>query len=283
LHVDEEPYNLATFLAVRDLQRLDPLARPLFFSWQNLFKRYPPPFAWMERYVLARAAAAIAGSREVQRILQRKGFNKPMPIVPQFGVPESFTPATNRSTARCLVIGYAGRLVPEKGVTVLLQALALIEGPWELHVLGSGPLYDTLLSQARALNIHTHIQFAPWAASELMPRFYQSLDILVVPSLTRPNWKEQFGRVIMEAMACGVPVIGSNSGEIPNVIGDAGLVVSEGDPAALARALDMLMRNMGQRQQFARLGCARALALFSEQRVVDDTYALYQQLLQAPA
>ena len=119
----------------------------------------------------------------------------------------------------------------------------------------------------------------PKVASGEMPQFYNSLDLLVVPSLTQPNWKEQFGRVIMEAMACGVPVIGSDSGEIPHVLGDAGVIVPEGDIPALARALDALIQDSQRRRELAALGRARALTTFSQQRVVDDTYALYAQLM----
>ena len=73
-----------------------------------------------------------------------------------------------------------------------------------------------------------------------MPAAAERLDCLALPSLTRPNWKEQFGRVLVEAMACQVPVVGSDSGEIPNLVGDAGLIVPEGDAAALAAALRRL-------------------------------------------
>ena len=68
-----------------------------------------------------------------------------------------------------------------------------------------------------------------------VPAVLRALDVLVLPSLTTPSWKEQFGRVLQEAMACAIPVVGSDSGEIPHVIGDAGLVTPEGDAAALRR------------------------------------------------
>ena len=71
--------------------------------------------------------------------------------------------------------------------------------------------------------------------STLVPERLRTFSVLVQPSLTRRNWKEQFGRALMEAMACGVPVVGSASAEIPNVVGDAGLVVPEGDPRRPAR------------------------------------------------
>lgn len=279
LHIDEEPYNLATFHAARSVRRANPKVRILFFSWQNLLRNYPPPFAWIEQYVYRNSDAAIAGSLEAEKILRRKGFAKPLCVIPQFGVPESFHPLPPSHADKPVIIGYAGRLVHEKGIQVLLRALALVRNDWELQILGSGPLYASLANLTQELKISSRVHFAPWVASGEMPQFYNSLDILVVPSLTQPNWKEQFGRVIMEAMACGVPVIGSDSGEIPHVLGDAGVIVPEGDAPALARALDALVQDPPRRRELAARGRDRALAAFSQQRVVDDTYALYTQLV----
>lgn len=278
LHIDEEPYNLATFHATMNMRRINTDARILFFSWQNLLRRYPPPFAWMEQYVYAHADAAIAGSVDAETVLRTKGFKKQISVIPQFGVPNSFAPAPAAPLPHPFTLGYAGRLVREKGIEILLRALAQVRGDWQLKILGSGPLFQPLEKLARDLDLTARVHFAPWAASDEMPTFYHSLDILVVPSLTQPNWKEQFGRVIMEAMACAVPVVGSDSGEIPNVIGDAGIIVPEGNANALAHALESLIQNETHRRELGARGRARALALYSQQRVVNDTYALYQTL-----
>lgn len=282
IHLDEEPYNFVTYHAVRQAQRIAPQAHRLFFSWQNIKRSYPPPFSWMEQYVYRHVDAAIAGSYAAQQVLFAKGFGKPIRLIPQFGVPASFSPDTNltRNPSQ-IVIGYAGRLVEEKGVTLLLRALALVQANWSLQILGSGPLRRQLGRLARALNLNRRVHFTDWVASTEMPRFYNSLDLLVVPSLTQPNWKEQFGRVVMEAMACGVPVIGSSSGEIPNVIGDAGIIFPEGDVNALGQSIAGLVADPALRRALADKGLARAQSLFSQERVVDDTYQLYCELLQA--
>lgn len=279
LHLDEEPYNFATFHAATAIRHINPNTRILFFSWQNLDRRYPPPFSWMEQSVYKHANAAIAGSQDAELILRRKGFHKEISVIPQFGVPDSFAPAPTNRPARAVTIGYAGRLVREKGVQVLLRALAQVSGDWQLKILGSGPLFRPLERQVADLKLSARVQFAPWVASDQMPTFFNSLDLLVVPSLTQANWQEQFGRVIMEAMACGVPVIGSDSGEIPNVLGDAGIIVPEGDPSALARAIDDLIRDSARRRALGALGRARVLALYSQQRVVENTFALYKHLI----
>ena len=282
-HIDEEPYNYATFHAARASRQINARVKIIFFCWQNILRQYPFPFAQMEQYMYRAADAAIAGSGESKNILQRKGFSKPVRVIPQFGVPDAFAPRPTARAQNDFLIGYAGRLVPEKGVDVLLRAVANLRGEWQLHIVGSGPEKNSLAELAEALGIRARVTFTPWVSSGEMPNFFNSLDVLVVPSLTRANWKEQFGRVLMEAMACGIPVIGSASGEIPNVIGDAGIVVPENDAEAITRALETLRANPALRQQYAQQGHARVLQNFSERRIAEDTYALYQTLMQTSA
>ena len=119
------------------------------------------------------------------------------------------------------VIGYAGGLLPEKGVDVLVRASAGLEQEWRLRFAGGGQ-EDALRELARELGVADRVEFVGRLPSTQMPDFYRRLDVLALPSRTTPTWKEQFGRVLIEAMACGVPVVGSDSGEIPHVIGDAG-------------------------------------------------------------
>jgi glycosyltransferase involved in cell wall biosynthesis len=93
----------------------------------------------------------------------------------------------------------------------------------------------------------------------------------VLPSLTRRNWKEQFGRVLVEAMACGVPVIGSDSGAIPEVIGEAGLIVPEGDIQALADALRAIMWDVGVQRKLGKMGRERVLERFTQKEIAART------------
>jgi glycosyltransferase involved in cell wall biosynthesis len=109
-----------------------------------------------------------------------------------------------------------------------------------------------------------------------VPERLRKFTLLVQPSLTRRHWKEQFGRTLMEAMACGVPVIGSSSGEIPNVIGDAGLVVPEGDPTALRSAIERVLGNSELRRELAQRGRQRVLECYTHARIAEQTVAAYQ-------
>lgn len=114
-----------------------------------------------------------------------------------------------------------------------------------------------------------------------MPEALNRFDVLVVPSRTRRNWKEQFGRVIIEAMSCGVPVVGSSSGEIPHVIGDPSLVFPEDDVDALVRLLRNLLADPERRRQLGEAGRRRVLAHYTQRRIAEQYYAVYQAMLAA--
>jgi glycosyltransferase involved in cell wall biosynthesis len=281
VHLDEEPYNLATALGTLNAARVG--ARSLFFTWQNLLRRYPPPFNVLERYVFRRSAHAIAGSREALDVIRAKGFRGPASVIPQFGVdPDLFAPpAAPPSGVPC--IGFVGRMVEEKGVFVLLEALAALDGDWRLHMIGSGPLLRSAQARAAALGLAGRITWEPGVASTQMADRLRGCSVVVQPSLTRRHWKEQFGRALMEAMACGAAVVGSDSGEIPQVVGDVGLIVPEGDPAALRAALRRVLNDRDLRDHLGRRGRQRVLERFTHTRIAADTVDVYQSMLGLPA
>lgn len=280
VHIDEEPYNLATWHAMRLSVGVG--ARALFFTWQNLLRRYPPPFRWMEAYNYRRAAYAIAGSQEAVAVLRAKGFAGPVAVIPQFGVDtDRFAPAENAPALGApFTVGFIGRVVPEKGVGLLLDAVSAMGGDWRLVYIGEGPARAELAGRVQAMGLGTRVAFYPRIPSVEMPAALRQLHVLVLPSVTRPNWKEQFGRVLIEAMACGVPVIGSSSGEIPNVIGDAGLLFPEGDAEALRNALVRLRDDGDLWRALAAAGRARVLAEFTHARVAQKTYRVYRAMLE---
>lgn len=287
VHVDEEPYNLAAWQAIRWAARHD---RPaVFFTWQNLQRAYPPPFRWFERYSYRHSAHAIAGNQEAQHVLRAKGYRGAVTVIPQFGIdPDLFdrnaqAPLAPRTAGPGLTVGYAGGLVAEKGVDTLLRSLAVCRQrggqPWLLLAAGVGAQQPALEALAAQLDLGQDVVFLGRVASTEMPAFYASIDVLVVPSRTTPTWKEQFGRVLVEAMACHTPVVGSDSGEIPHVIGDAGLIFPEGDVQALAAHLLRLAADPALRAELAQRGRSRVLAHFTQQRIAAATHQVYRQVL----
>jgi len=279
VHLDEEAYNAATWLGVRAARRLG--AATTFFAWQNVYRVYPPPFRWFEKSVYAACPQAIAGNREAANVLRRKGYRGEITLLPQFGVdPSIFSPAEQPETSTALRIAYAGGLLPEKGVDLLLRACAALQGDWRLRVAGSGAEAMTLRRLAEELGVAEQIEWEQRIPSDQMPAFYRGVDVLVLPSRTLPNWKEQFGRVLVEAMACGVAVVGSDSGEIPYVIGDAGLIFPEEDAVGLAVHLQRLLDNRSDVKRLGLAGRARVFAHFTMAHIAAETVAVYHRLLQ---
>jgi glycosyltransferase involved in cell wall biosynthesis len=278
VHADEEPYNVATVQALLLAGRVG--ARRLFFTWQNIARHLPPPFAWFERYCYRAADWAIAGSHHAAAVLRAKGYRGSLSIVPQFGVdPERFRPAEGPVPPRPFTIGFAGRLVPEKGLDILLDAVFGLGGDWRLELIGAGPLAGHLRRRAWAAGFGERVHVGPSPSAAMAERL-RALDVLVLPSLTRPNWREQFGRALVEAMACGVAVVGSDCGEIPQVIGEAGLVVPEGDLVALRAALRRLRDDPALRADLAARGRARVLARYTQREIAQQTYQVYRAVLE---
>lgn len=276
VHVDEEPYNLATYLAVRAASRRG--IPSLFFTWQNILRRYPPPFRQMEGTVYRRVSYALAGSQDASEVLRSKGYRGPLSVVPQFGVdPEVFAPGERAHGP--FTVGFLNRLIPAKEPFLTLEAFATLPPPARLLVVGDGPLRAELAAAVHVRGLDDRVAIHPRVPSSEMPELIRGLDVVVLPSRTTERWKEQFGRVLIEAMACGVPVIGSDSGEIPHVVGDAGLIVPEGDGPALARALQRLAAGPDLRADLARRGRERVLARFTHAEIARRTAEAYRAML----
>jgi len=278
LHMDEEAYNLATWLGFRGAQRLDIPA--LFFTWQNLERRYPPPFGWWERAVYRQARHAIAGSPAAMQVLRNKGYAGPVTVNPQMGVDTAlFTPRHPPGSRDRYTIGYAGGLVPEKGLDILLRACAALAGDWELQLVGYGHAERSLRRLTAELGLQEHVRFLGRRPGREMPDFYRGLDVFVLPSRTRRNWKEQFGRVLIEAMSCEVAVVVSDSGEGRHVAGEAGLIYPEADWEALAAHLQTLQAAPLQRRLRGKAGRLRVLSHFSMHQVASKVVEVYAQIL----
>ena len=275
IHIDEEPYNLATWEAMFVARYFG--AKTLFFSWQNITRDYPPPFSWGESWVLKNADSALMGTDSAGEVWREKGYTGQMQTIPQFGTdPDLFKPY--QRPQRPFTIGYFGRLVEEKGVHLLLEAASHLPDDWQIRLVGGGPLADDLANFTHELGIAERVTWVGQIPSTEMPQQFKEIDVLVLPSLTRDNWKEQFGRVLVEAMACSLPVIGSDSGAIPGVIGSGGLVFPEGDIDALAKHLHDLQHSADLRDILGEAGRKRVLENFTHEKIAEATVLVYKQL-----
>lgn len=284
VHIDEEAYTVVTHHALKACLRAR--RKAIFFTWQNLSKIYPPPFNYFERFTYRHAEAAIAGSEEIRGVLLAREFSKPIVVIPQFGVDAEFFQKADVSDLReklglsgKFAIGYVGRIVKEKGIADLIQALMSLPERCVLVLVGSGEFQVRGRKLAEELGMAARIRWVPHVSSLEMPRYMNAVDALVLASRTTSHWKEQFGRVLIEAMACETPVVGSDSGEIPNVIGDAGLVFPEGNVGALVQALRLLYESPDFRRELGAKGCARVLKNFTHRRIAEQTLDFYKHVV----
>jgi glycosyltransferase involved in cell wall biosynthesis len=158
-------------------------------------------------------------------------------------------------------VGFAGRFVEEKGLRDLVAAAHRLPGKTRLLLTGNGPMREELSRLARN---GLEVEIVSDIRHDEMATAYARMDVLVLPSRTTPTWAEQFGRVLVEALWCGVPVIGSDSGEIPWVINTTGggLVFPEGDVETLARGLSDLREDPARREDLASTGRVSVERLF---------------------
>ncbi len=249
IDIHEEPFALATaeILVLRAMRARARRAPVVLYTAQNLRKRYPVPFRWFERWALRVASGISACNADAARLAESKGFAGRAHVIPLGVDTARFTPADAPASADAatsdapgpaapIVVGFLGRLVPEKGLLVLVDAVARAPG-LRLRIAGTGPLRPELEARAIAAGLADRLEFVGPLAPDDVVAFYRTLDVLAVPSLPTARWTEQFGRVAVEAMACGVPVVSSDAGALPDVVGGAGIVVPAGDASALATAL----------------------------------------------
>ena len=278
LYIEEEPYSLS---ALQWATAARPARVPaLFYNLQNIPKRYPAPVRAWERSVWSSAAGAVCASENVRRVLEWRGFAGRSWIVPLSVDVSVFQPRPRDVelrkglALRRRVLTYLGRLVPEKGVAVALEAYQRLENRDEVSLLcvGGGPL-------AGELRRHDGVVVLDGTAHGDVQRILPVSDLLLLPSLTTPAWKEQFGRAAVEAMACGIPVIGSDSGEIPVILGSTGggVVVPENDPAALRQAISGLLADRRRRQEMSRKGRDAVASRFSTEAVARALHAVLQE------
>ena len=273
-----------TFQALIWRQLYCPKALFICHSWQNLdfdHRHFPQPMralyeldSWMERRVFRRASAIITRNQEALGVLRRRGYEGVLAHIPWAVDTSRFRPMPRKSHKRYR-IGFVGRFIEDKGVLDLAAAGRIMKSPHRLVLVGGGPLQPELEQAARQSG--GSLELRPVADHADMPRVLNDFDVLVLPSRTGAYWKEQFGRTLAEAMACGVAVLGSDSGAIPDVVGGAGLIFPERDHAALARALDELA-DPETRRRLGGAGVRRAREKFSWQAWAQNTHTLINQL-----
>lgn len=280
LYIIEEPFSLMAWLSAYMAMRRVPPTPYALYTYQDIHKRYPPPFRWMERFVLEHASRVLVPNVDAGRVVERKHFCGLWDVLPATVDLDKFSYRRRRHESELFTLGYVGRLTEEKGLRNLLWALSRCDDRIRLRLAGDGPARHRLGVLAKELGVDKRIAFLGPIDHEELPAFYHEIDALVLPSLTTPQWREQFGRVLIEAMSCGAPVIGSDSGAIPSVIGDAGIVFPEGEADALANKIELLANDARWQDALSLRGRVHAEQNYGIDRVAEKlhrhlTEALY--------
>jgi L-malate glycosyltransferase len=297
IHVEQGVKSLAYAQLITLNRWLGLKAKNTFFTWWNLPYQNKFPVDLLEKYNLNSTDGIISGNQDGADILREHGYGGAIKVLPQLGVDEVlFTPQSQPELAQKLqidrdelTIGFVGRFVPEKGILTLIRALIPLQNlRWKLLLLGRGELKETILKQVDQLGIKERVIIVESVPHHIVPQYINLMDILVLPSetttkfktLTSVGWKEQFGHVLIEAMACKVAVIGSDSGEIPHVIGDAGLIFPEGNAEQLSQILAKAIANPASITKLAEKGYRRSIEKYTNKALAREQLNFYRELIE---
>ncbi len=278
---EEEPDSLAALQIVAARALFARRAKLVLYTWQNVARPLSAAARGVMRATLRASDMVICANTAAVALLRAHGYAKATPLIPAIGVDTRvFYPEALPHPARTLRVGFAGRLDMNKGLATLIAACAQSrDALGNLAFAGDGPdraQIQTALKDNDLTSVATlHGALTP----EQLAAFMRSLDVLVLASRSTPVWKEQFGRVLTEAMACGACVVGSDSGAIPEVIGDAGLTFPEGDATQLAERLKTLARDVALRHTLRARGLQRVSEHYSNERIAARTASSVRTLL----
>ena len=258
-------------------------AKVLFFGFENILDVPRSPRSRRKWDFICRNGngGGYANTEGLERVVEL-GYSRDNLMVTYWGVPlNQFYPSRNEKLRRELgvhekfVLGYVGRIVQEKGLFTLLNALKYL--PESVHCLciGDGPDLNFFIAKARALGLENRVHWVGEVPRGNARSYINAFDALVLPSETTPWWKEQLGRVLPEAMACGVSIIGSDSGAIPEIVGEAGEIFPERDCYALAATVRTLHENPQMCLDLGKKGMKRAKEHFSCEAFAEKLVHLY--------
>jgi glycosyltransferase involved in cell wall biosynthesis len=187
---------------------------------------------------------------------------------------ELFIPGSHSSKE----ILFVGRLVPEKDPFSVLQAFVQVlktHPDYKLRLVGSGPEEKSLREFATKHKITEHVIFEK-VSYENMPGIYQQADIFVLPSVTTKTWEEQYGMALLEGMSAGLPIVTTRSGAIGEIVGNAGLYVTEKSSTEIAHSLITLIEDQSLSQKLGTIGRDRAVKHFNREIFASKLLKLYE-------
>ncbi len=231
---------------------------------------------FIKKFVQKYTDLYICHSIKAKQALLFEGVDKSRVIHMHLGIDvERFTP----SSAHEKIIIFVGRLVPEKGPLVLLEAFRqiVVRYPeYRLLYVGSGPLKSTIIAKARKYKLSNKITSMK-SSYNTIDQLYRKAALFVLPSISSATWEEQYGMVLLEALASGLPIIGTDSGAIPEIIGRAGFIIPQNNEEALATQMETLLGQPKLLYKHATLSRERALKHFNRVDYARKIKQLYEK------
>ena len=270
VQIEEEPWTRAAARAASDARKL----RIPYIAHTRRTPDLPLGARLRRRSVLGAARGILAENPIVAAELARDFPEVRRAVVPQVGVTSPLSSA--RGGGDAFTIGCIGRIVPALGVDVLLRACVKLARPWRLLISGTGPAQIDLETLADRLGIAARVTWLGAQPAEERERIWPGLDCLVLPSRTDSERVETLGLPALKAMAHSIPVIVSRVGALPDTVGEGGLVVPEGDPEALAEAIERLAADVAERSAVAHAGRRRAMEEFSNEVLARRTLEFWR-------
>ena len=280
IHVEQEVFSVSA-MEMAVFAKL--FGKPMsVFGWENMERQLSPFRQWIRQTVFNNTQLIIPGNKDGEQLTRQWGYQGKIEIMPQIGVDtELFPPRVRQLGDAPFNIGFMGRLVPQKGVDTLLIAAKILRDRNQnvrVTICGSGSESDALHQIASEQDLDDIVDWKTDVSHSQVPEAMDEFDALVLPSRTIATWKEQFGHVLIESMSMGIPTVGTDSGEIPNVIGNTELVFPEDDAEALAEILERMVGDTTWYSALSQASIDRVNQLYSHERIAQRLIALWREL-----
>lgn len=262
--------------------------------WENIpFANNNPKLKIHKDYIFKHADLYLAVTERSKEVLILEGAPSDKIFVLMPGINTShFQPMPKDTTLlkklnyslEDTIILFVANLYWEKGIYDLIFAYKKLINEYagnkiKLLIAGKGREKYRVENTIRDLNLTHNIKLIGSYDYDEMPKIHNLADIFVLPSIPTPRWQEQFGYVLIESMACGKPVISTSCGSIPEVVGNAGIIVPSNDFLALTNAIKELMIDINKRKTFGIIGRKRAESFFNAEKIAVQFYNIYKNLL----
>jgi len=277
-----------------------PKAKIIFFSMNALGMTYEKTNNVLFKFILKLMWNNIKRNTEAALVhypgcmdsLRKGGYNKPIYLQTQIGVDETLFTTSNdvREEYRKklnynskFVIGYSGRLTAAKGVDDLFEVFCRLSKEHKdiaLLLVGNGDLKESIEKGVIQLNLQNRVHITGFVDQSEVPKYMNAMDCFVLGSKTTTNWIDTFPLVTVQAQACGLPVIASNSGSIPWQLDNSAIIYSEGNREELSRAIIEFVECDNLRIKYAQIGQKRSNEYFCHGGMTQNFKKIVEQIME---